>query len=57
LGADLQWEATAQANVDDDFEGFQSRLRGSFDVYRKKKCSLFPSWPPLSSINHNNIYQ
>nr|WP_314839023.1 SusC/RagA family TonB-linked outer membrane protein [uncultured Flavobacterium sp.] len=47
---DLQWETTAQANVGVDFEVFKSRLRGSFDVYRKKTTDLFLG-VPLSSIN------
>ncbi|QZK91161.1 SusC/RagA family TonB-linked outer membrane protein [Flavobacterium sp. CHNK8] len=47
---DLQWETTAQANVGVDFEIFKSRLRGSFDVYRKKTTDLFLS-VPLSGVN------
>ena len=47
---DLQWETTAQANIGVDFEVFKSRLRGSFDVYRKKTTDLFLG-VPLSSIN------
>lgn len=47
---DLRWETTAQANIGLDFEIFQSRLSGSFDVYRKKTTDLFIP-VPLSAVN------
>ena len=47
---DLRWEKTAQANIGLDFEVFNSRLSGSFDVYQKKTSDLFIP-VPLSAIN------
>ncbi len=47
---DLQWETTAQANVGLDFEVFNSRLTGSFDVYRKTTTDLFLP-VPISAVN------
>jgi len=50
LGNDtLKWETVIQANVGIDFALFNSRLRGSFDYYRKKTTDLFQSLP-LSAI-------
>ncbi|MEZ7944567.1 MAG: SusC/RagA family TonB-linked outer membrane protein [Flavobacteriaceae bacterium] len=50
LGNDtLKWETVAQANVGIDFALFNSRLRGSFDYYRKETTDLFQSLP-LSAI-------
>ncbi|WP_338647528.1 SusC/RagA family TonB-linked outer membrane protein [Flavobacterium sp. KS-LB2] len=47
---DLRWEKTAQANIGVDFEVFNSRLSGSFDVYQKRTTDLFIP-VPLSAIN------
>ena len=50
LGNDtLKWETVTQLNVGVDFALFNSRLRGSFDYYRKKTSDLFQSLP-LSAI-------
>jgi TonB-linked SusC/RagA family outer membrane protein len=48
--ADLRWEKTAQANIGLDFEVFNGKLSGSFDVYQKKTTDLFIP-VPLSAIN------
>lgn len=48
--ADLKWETSTQANIGLDFELFQSRLRGTFDVYKKETTDLFQR-VPLSFIN------
>lgn len=48
--ADLKWETSTQANIGLDFELLQSRLRGTFDVYKKETTDLFQS-VPLSAIN------
>ncbi len=42
---DLRWETTASYNVGLDFEFFNRRLRGSFDVYEKKTEDMFYSDP------------
>ena len=50
LGNDtLKWETVGQFNVGLDFALFNSRLRGSFDYYRKKTTDLFQDLP-LSAI-------
>ncbi|MCX2717974.1 SusC/RagA family TonB-linked outer membrane protein [Lentiprolixibacter aurantiacus] len=46
----LRWETVKQTNIGLDFEVFNSRLRGSFDVYEKKTTDLFQS-TPVSAIN------
>ena len=46
----LQWETVEQANVGLDFEVFNSRLRGSLDVYQKTTKDLYQS-KPISAIN------
>ncbi|WP_442846561.1 SusC/RagA family TonB-linked outer membrane protein [Leeuwenhoekiella sp. H156] len=46
----LRWETVAQTNVGVDFEVFNRRLRGSFDVYNKETQDLFQS-TPISAIN------
>ncbi len=43
--SDLVWESTAQANIGVDFEAWNSRLRGSVDVYNRKTTDLFQSGP------------
>lgn len=59
LGNDtLKWETVAQANIGIDFGVWNSRLRGSFDYYRKKTTDLFQSLPvsaitSVTSINAN----
>jgi len=47
--ADLKWETIAQGDVGVDFEVFDSKLRGTFDVYRKTTKDLYQS-SPLSAI-------
>jgi TonB-linked SusC/RagA family outer membrane protein len=47
---DLRWEKTAQADIGLDFEMFDRKLSGSFDVYQKKTTDLFIP-VPLSAIN------
>lgn len=42
---DLHWETTQQWNAGVDFELFNRRLRGTFDVYEKKGIEIFYSWP------------
>jgi TonB-linked SusC/RagA family outer membrane protein len=50
LGNDtLKWETVTQFNVGVDFALFNSRLRGSFDYYRKKTSDLFQNLP-ISAI-------
>jgi TonB-linked SusC/RagA family outer membrane protein len=51
---DLRWENTAQANIGLDFETFNGRLSGSFDVYQKKTTDLFIP-VPLSAINATTV--
>ncbi|MDY8134142.1 SusC/RagA family TonB-linked outer membrane protein [Aquimarina sp. 2201CG5-10] len=46
----LKWEEVTQTNIGVDFGVFNSRLRGSIDVYRKKTDDLFQSLP-ISLIN------
>jgi TonB-linked SusC/RagA family outer membrane protein len=46
----LRWETVTSANIGIDFEVFDRRLRGSFDVYDKKTSDLFQS-TPVSAIN------
>lgn len=48
--SDLKWETITQANIGIDFEVWQSRLRGTFDVYEKKTTDLYQS-SPISGIN------
>lgn len=54
----LMWETIEQANIGLDFEIFESRLRGSVDVYQKTTKDLYQSVPVssiygTSSINDN----
>ena len=46
----LRWETVKQTNIGVDFEVFDSRLRGSVDVYEKETTDLFQS-TPVSAIN------
>ncbi len=46
----LRWETVTQTNIGLDFELFNRRLRGSFDVYDKETTDLFQS-RPVSAIN------
>jgi len=46
----LRWETVTQLNVGVDFELFESRIRGSFDVYEKETSDLFQD-TPVSAIN------
>ncbi|MFP5438307.1 MAG: SusC/RagA family TonB-linked outer membrane protein [Bacteroidia bacterium] len=46
----LQWEVIGQANVGVDFEVFESKLRGTVDLYNKKTTDLLQSIP-TSAIN------
>jgi len=51
LGNDtLKWEEIFQANIGIDYELFNSRIRGSFDVYQKTTKDLYQS-VGLSAIN------
>ncbi len=51
LGNDtLRWEEVAQANIGLDFQVFNSRLRGSLDVYHKKTEGAF-QLDRISAIN------
>ena len=54
--AALQWETTTQANIGLDFEVFNSRLRGTFEVYNKKTDDLFLT-RFLSAINGTSSIQ
>lgn len=47
---DLKWETVTQTNIGVDYELFNSRLRGTFDVYRKRTTDLFLD-VPISYIN------
>jgi len=46
----LRWEQTTQSDIGLDFEVFDSRLRGSIDVYRRTTDDLFLA-SPVSAIN------
>lgn len=46
----LKWETVTSSNIGVDFEVFNSRLRGSVDVYQKRTEDLFQS-TPVSAIN------
>ena len=46
----LRWETVTSANIGLDFEVFDRRLRGTFDVYDKVTSDLFQS-TPVSAIN------
>ena len=39
--ADVKWETVEQANIGLDFEVFQKRLRGQFEVYQRTTKDLF----------------
>jgi len=47
---DLMWETVYQANVGVDFEVMDSRLRGTFDVYRRTTKDLYQE-NQLSGVN------
>ncbi|GGI55695.1 SusC/RagA family TonB-linked outer membrane protein [Winogradskyella haliclonae] len=47
---ELKWETVAQLNVGVDFALFDSRLRGSIDVYEKETTDLFQD-QPISGVN------
>lgn len=47
---DLKWETSEQADIGVDFEVFDRRLRGTFDVYRKTTKDLYQS-TQISAIN------
>lgn len=49
----LQWETIEQANVGIDFGVWNSRLRGSLDVYQKTTKDLYQS-RPMSAIHGGN---
>lgn len=46
----LKWEEVTQTNIGVDFQLFNSRLRGSLDVYHKKTEDLF-QFTRISAIN------
>lgn len=48
---DLKWETIRQANIGIDFEMFNNRLRGSFDVYKKNTEDLFFPTPISPGLN------
>ena len=48
--SDLRWEDITQANIGVDFEMFESRLRGSADVYQKTTTDLYQPLR-ISAIN------
>lgn len=47
----LQWENISQGNIGLDFALFNSRIRGTIDVYRKTTSNLYQSIP-ISGINN-----
>lgn len=47
---DLKWETITQANIGVDFGFWDSRLRGTVDVYQKTTDDLYQN-KPLSAIN------
>lgn len=47
---DLKWETIEQANIGVDFEVWQHRLRGTFDVYQKTTKDLYQTIP-ISAVN------
>jgi TonB-linked SusC/RagA family outer membrane protein len=56
---DLMWETIAQANIGVDFAVFNSRLRGSLDVYEKRTQDMYLPTPlsavtGFSELNANN---
>lgn len=48
----LRWETTKQWNAGVDFEMFNRRLRGQFDVYGKETIDIFDRWDqsPTSGV-------
>ncbi len=46
----LKWETVVSSNIGLDFELFNRRLRGSFDVYQRNTEDLFQN-SPISAIN------
>jgi len=54
--ADLKWETIAQTDIGVDFEVFDSRLRGTADVYRKTTKDLYQA-SPISGINGQYVLQ
>ncbi len=51
----LQWEVSTQANIGLDFEVFNSRLRGSLDVYTKEASKLFLDNPISYTNGFSNL--
>ncbi len=47
---DIRWETTEQWNVGLDFELFKSRVRGSFDIYKKRTFDLYIDAPVVPSV-------
>ena len=47
---DLKWETVTQTNIGIDYELFNSRLRGTFEAYKKQTSDLFLP-VPISYIN------
>ncbi|WP_282068695.1 SusC/RagA family TonB-linked outer membrane protein [Olleya namhaensis] len=59
---DLKWETSGMTNIGLDFEVFNSRLRGSLDVYKKDTEDVFQFQPTSSytgttgqSVNAGNL--
>ena len=50
----LRWESTEEINFGVDFEFFDSRLRGSLDVYDRTTSDLFLG-TPISPINSQTV--
>lgn len=46
----LKWETVTSSNIGLDFEVFESRLRGSVDVYQRNTTDVFQD-NPISAIN------
>ena len=53
--AGLRWETTKSWNVGLDFELFNSRIKGAFDVYNKKTVDLFFTDPQASIIGASSF--
>ena len=51
----LVWETIATANIGIDFELFNRKLRGAFDVYERKTSDLFQSAPISAVTGFTNL--
>lgn len=52
----LKWETISQGNIGVDFEMMESRLRGSFDLYKKTTEDLYLSVPISAIYGQTSIF-